>query len=125
LACERVEVVVGAAVEFSRVISLQHDLADVLAGFHPRVRGRGFGEREHAVHRRAQLALLDQRPHGARDLVGEQCLELVRAAAQRRAGDRVRRTITPAMLIVACAPPSTAIVTSRPSSPRQSRLRWV
>jgi hypothetical protein len=46
----------------------QHDLADMAARFHPRVRGGGLGERKHAVHYRTQRAIGDQRPDQLDDL---------------------------------------------------------
>ena len=40
----------------------QHDFADMRAGFHPGVRGGGFGQREGLVHYRAQLSSHHQGP---------------------------------------------------------------
>ena len=56
----------------------QHDLAELLAGLHPLVRGARLGEREHGVDDRLRAAALDQ-------LVGR--LEVL-ARAHRRAVDR-------------------------------------
>src|SRR6267378_930478 len=70
---------------FLNTLHRQHDLADVRARFHQRVRLGRLGERESLVDDRLDLPRLDFRPDLLEEIARDRALELDRARAQRRA----------------------------------------
>src|SRR5205085_373589 len=68
--------------------NFQHDLTNMIAGFHPFVRGSRLGERKNAVDHRLQPAAFDVRPDGSGNLVGNHRLELDPPRPKRRSGQR-------------------------------------
>src|SRR5882724_9309284 len=69
---------------FLNMSDRQHDLADVHARFHQRVRLRGLGEREGLVDDRLDLPGLEQRPYFLAKVLRDRALELDGARPQRR-----------------------------------------
>ena len=53
-------------------IQRQHDLPDVIPGFHPPMRRSRLCQREGAVEHWLQPPRLDMRPYGAVEFVGDQ-----------------------------------------------------
>ena len=70
------------------IIHRQHDLADVVARFHPHVRCRRSGQWSYFVGHRFQAIALDERPDGFGEPVGDHRLETDFARAQGGAGQR-------------------------------------
>ena len=101
----------------------------MFAGIHAGMGLGRVGEGKALVHCRAQLALFDEGPDGAHDLVRDQALEARGAfssAGRLRSVDPVRVSrldITVGRKMLVLAPPSTAIDTWRPSSAMHSMLR--
>src|SRR5688572_27360685 len=71
---------------FPSFTDLQHDLADMIADFHPGMRFGCTVEGENRIDDGLEAAAFDIRPDGPEYLVGDHRLELDRARAKRRAG---------------------------------------